>query len=68
MPIWFQVGQQERQMRSSWGWTRIQTMSKNKKNAYKDFAKMTAEFGKNWNTIKQNTKKKSELYKKLLNQ
>ena len=30
----------------------------NKKNAYKDFAKMTAEFGKNWNTIKKNTKKK----------
>lgn len=43
-------------------------MSNNKKNAYKDFAKMTAEFGKNWNTIKTNTKKKSDLYKKLLNQ
>ena len=42
-------------------------MSNNKKNAYKDFAKMTAEFGKNWNTIKTNTQKKSDLYKKLLN-
>ena len=29
---------------------------------------MTAEFGKNWNTIKQNTKKKSAIYKKLLDQ
>ena len=29
---------------------------------------MTAEFGKNWNTIKKNTKKKSALYKKLLDQ
>jgi len=39
-----------------------------KKNAYKDFAKMTAEFGKNWNTIKTKTKEKNALYKKLLNQ
>ena len=37
-------------------------------NAYKDFAKMTAEFGKNWNTIKTKTKEKSALYKKLLDQ
>ena len=43
-------------------------MSEKKKNAYKDFAKMTAEFGKNWKTIKENTKKKSALYKKLLDQ
>ena len=43
-------------------------MSNKKKNAYKDFARMTVEFGKNWNTIKKNTKKKSELYKKLLDQ
>ena len=28
---------------------------KKKKNPYKDFAKMTAEFGTNWNTIKKNT-------------
>ena len=43
--------------------------NKNKnKNAYKDFAKMTAEFGKNWNTIKTKTKEKSALYKKLLDQ
>ena len=39
---------------------------KKKKNPYKDFAKMTVEFGKNWKTIKENTKKKSATYKKLL--
>ena len=39
-----------------------------KKNAYKDVARMTAEFGKNWNTIKKNTKKKTDTYKRLLNQ
>ncbi len=39
-----------------------------KKNAYKDFGKMVAEFGKNWKTIETKTKEKSALYKKLLNQ
>ena len=43
-------------------------MSNKKKNAYKDFARMTAEFGKNWNTIKKNTKKKTDTNKRLLNQ
>ena len=33
-------------------------MSNKKKNAYKDFAKMTVEFGKNWNTIKKIPKRK----------
>ena len=34
---------------------------KKKKNPYKDFAKMTAEFGSNWKKIKDAAKKKQKM-------
>lgn len=37
-----------------------------KKNAYKDFGKMTAEFGSNWKKIKEAKKAKEAAYKKHL--
>tara|TARA_R100001510_G_scaffold38296_1_gene34651 strand:- start:402 stop:530 length:129 start_codon:yes stop_codon:yes gene_type:complete len=37
-----------------------------KKNAYKDFSKMTAEFGSNWKKIKEAKKAKESFYKKAL--
>jgi len=41
-------------------------MSNKKKNAYKDFGKMTAEFGSNWKKIKAAKKAKEAAYKKAL--